>query len=63
MTHMIETSTCTACGACQKACPNEAISHKGKLFRINPAKCKDCVGDYDEPQCEDVCPSGSCMLA
>ena len=62
MAFMIETSTCTSCGACEDECPNKAISHKGKIFTINVKKCKDCVGDFDTAQCEEVCPSGSCSL-
>lgn len=61
MTHMIETETCTACGSCEDVCPNKAITHKGKVFSINAKKCKDCEGDFDVPQCEDVCQSGSCI--
>lgn len=62
MTHRIETETCTSCGSCEDVCPNKAITHKGKIFSINPNKCKDCEGDFDVPQCEDVCQSGSCVL-
>ncbi|MDC7785217.1 4Fe-4S binding protein [Rhodoplanes sp. TEM] len=61
MAHMIITDTCTACGSCEDVCPNKAISHKGKVFTINPKKCKDCVGSFDAPQCVDVCQSGSCV--
>ena len=63
MPHMIVTETCTSCGACEDVCPNEAISHKGKVFVIDQNKCKDCVGSYDEPQCADVCQMESCVKA
>jgi len=56
--HQIIADQCTACGACEGECPNKAISHKGKLFRIDPKKCKDCVGDFDSPQCVEVCQAG-----
>ena len=38
--------------------PNKAISHKGKLFKIDPKKCKECEGSFDSPQCVDVCQAG-----
>ncbi|MDR3375227.1 MAG: 4Fe-4S binding protein [Ancalomicrobiaceae bacterium] len=62
MAHYIETETCTACGACESECPNKAISHKGRVYTINPKKCTDCVGFFEESQCEEVCPSGSCLV-
>jgi ferredoxin len=61
MPHKIITETCNACGSCESECPNKAISHKGKIFKIDPTKCKDCVGSFDKPQCVDVCQSGSCV--
>jgi ferredoxin len=61
MAYMIDMSTCNACGACRKRCPNEAISKKGKIFKIDPDKCKECVGSYPRPQCVDACASDSCI--
>ena len=61
MAFQIIVDTCTACGACEGECPNKAISHKGKIFKIDPKKCKECVGDFDAPQCAEVCQSGSCV--
>ena len=61
MAHTINMETCTSCGACEGECPNKAISHKGKIFKIDPKKCKDCVGSFDSPQCVEVCQSGSCL--
>jgi ferredoxin len=62
MPHMIVKETCNACGSCEDVCPNKAVSHKGKIYTINPNKCKDCVGSFDSPQCVEVCQSGSCVL-
>ena len=28
------------------------------FYEINPAKCTECVGHFDEPQCVQVCPVG-----
>jgi len=47
---------CTACDACKPACPNEAISVGSPIYVIDPAKCTECVGAHDEPQCMLVCP-------
>jgi NAD-dependent dihydropyrimidine dehydrogenase PreA subunit len=33
---------CINCGACEGACPVEAISEKSDKRWIDPAKCKDC---------------------
>lgn len=47
---------CVNCGVCEPECPNEAISEGEDIYVINPAKCTECVGAYDDPQCVDVCP-------
>jgi len=47
---------CVNCGVCEPECPNEAISEGEDIYVINPEKCTECVGHYDEPQCVDVCP-------
>lgn len=63
MAYKILADVCEACGSCEAVCPNGAISHKKKLYGINPDKCKECKGDYDEPQCASVCPNGACVPA
>ena len=50
-------SDCTACDACVEPCPNEAITAGDPLYVIDPAKCTECVGAHDEPQCKLVCPA------
>ncbi len=47
---------CISCGACEPACPVEAISQGDTIFVIDAAKCVECVGHYDTSQCVDVCP-------
>lgn len=49
---------CSACDACVDACPNEAISAAKPYYVIDPARCTECVGAEDEPQCRLVCPVG-----
>jgi ferredoxin len=48
---------CTSCDACKPVCPNEAISEGSPIYIIEPAKCTECVGAHDEPQCVTVCPA------
>jgi ferredoxin len=47
---------CIACDACVDECPNEAISEGDPVYVIDPDKCTECVGHYDEPACVAVCP-------
>lgn len=56
MAYKIIASQCTGCSACEFECPNAAISMKGETFIIDPAKCTECEGHYDHPQCDTVCP-------
>jgi ferredoxin len=40
-----------------KPCPrNEAIYMGDEIYEIDPDKCTECVGHFDEPQCAEVCP-------
>ncbi len=47
---------CVNCGVCEPECPNSAISEGSDIYIIDPTKCTECVGHYDEPQCIEVCP-------
>lgn len=50
------TEECINCDVCEPACPNEAISVGKDYYVIDPLKCTECVGHFDEPQCQLVCP-------
>ena len=50
------TDECINCDVCEPECPNEAISQGDEIYVIDPNKCTECVGHYDEPQCVQVCP-------
>ncbi len=50
------TDDCINCDVCEPECPNEAISPGAEIYIIDPNKCTECVGHYDEPQCQQVCP-------
>lgn len=53
---LIITDDCINCDVCEPECPNEAISEGDEIYVIDPKKCTECVGHYDEPQCQLVCP-------
>ena len=44
------------CDVCEPGCPNDAISMGVEIYEIDPNKCTECVGHFDEPQCVQVCP-------
>jgi len=52
---------CVNCGVCEPECPNGSITEGDDLYIIDPAKCTECVGYHDEPQCIEVCPV-DCIL-
>jgi ferredoxin len=53
---LIITDECINCDVCEPECPNEAITPGELIYEIDPNKCTECVGHYDEPQCQIVCP-------
>jgi len=53
---LIITDDCINCDVCEPECPNEAIAPVEDIYVIDPGKCTECVGHYDEPQCQQVCP-------
>jgi ferredoxin len=55
------TEECIACGACEPECPNEAIREGDEIYVIEPDKCTECVGFFDESQCAAVCPVDACI--
>lgn len=50
------TDECINCDVCEPVCPNEAISMGDEFYVIDPARCTECVGHFDEPQCVVLCP-------
>ena len=50
------TDECINCDVCDPECPNGAISQGEEIYEIDPGKCTECVGHFDEPQCQQVCP-------
>lgn len=52
---------CTNCDMCEPECPNEAISMGEEIYEINPDLCTECVGHYEKPTCQSVCPINNCI--
>ena len=55
------TDECINCDVCEPECPNEAIYQGVEIYEIDPKKCTECVGHFDEPQCVAVCPVDVCL--
>ena len=53
---LLITDECINCDVCEPACPNQAISMGPEIYRIEPSRCTECVGHFDEPQCVQLCP-------
>jgi len=50
------TDECINCDVCEPECPNDAISQGREIYVIDAARCTECVGHFDKPQCREVCP-------
>lgn len=57
------TDECINCDVCEPECPNDAIYQGETIYEIDPNKCTECVGHFDEPQCRQVCPVDCIPLA
>ncbi len=53
---LLITDECINCDVCEPECPNGAIAQGPEIYVIHPAKCTECVGHFDTPQCVEVCP-------
>jgi ferredoxin len=53
---LIITDECINCDVCEPVCPNGAIRPGELIYVIAPDRCTECVGHFDEPQCQVVCP-------
>lgn len=59
--------TCITCDACLQQCPVNAIVDDennptgNKRYYVQPEKCIECVGVFDDPQCAAICPSIGCI--
>jgi len=53
---LLITDECINCDVCEPECPNLAIFMGPEIYQIDPARCTECVGHFNEPQCVQVCP-------
>lgn len=53
---LLITDDCINCDVCEPECPNQAIAMGIDFYRIDPERCTQCVGHFEEPQCVQVCP-------
>ena len=47
---------CINCDVCEPECPNDAIYQGEEIYEIDWRLCTQCVGHFEEPQCQVVCP-------
>jgi len=59
---LVITDECINCDVCEPECPNEAIFQGHEIYEIAPQRCTECVGHFDVPQCQVVCPV-DCIVA
>ena len=50
------TDECINCDVCEPVCPNNAIYEGELINHIDPSRCTECVGHFDIPQCQELCP-------
>ena len=50
------TDECINCDVCEPECPNHAIYQGLHIYEINPELCTECIGHFDVPKCQEVCP-------
>ncbi|AXQ15185.1 MULTISPECIES: YfhL family 4Fe-4S dicluster ferredoxin [Shewanella] len=53
---LIIDDSCINCDMCEPECPNQAITMGEEIYEIDPTRCTECVGHYDNPTCVSVCP-------
>lgn len=54
--------SCVGCWACHDVCPNQAIEVQESIFQIIPELCQECVDDFPDPQCGEICPVEEAIL-
>jgi len=59
---LLITDECINCDLCEPECPNTAIYQGEVIYEIDPNRCTECVGHFDVPQCQEVCPVNCIIL-
>lgn len=47
---------------CEPECPNNAIYMGDEIYEIDADLCTECVGHYDKPTCQSVCPINNTII-
>jgi ferredoxin len=59
---LLITKKCINCDMCEPECPNQAISMGPDIYQIDTSRCTECVGHYDTPTCQKVCPIDNTII-
>jgi ferredoxin len=59
---LLITHKCINCDMCEPECPNQAISMGEEIYQIDSDRCTECVGHYDKPTCQSVCPIDNTII-
>ncbi|ATA22952.1 ferredoxin [Brenneria goodwinii] len=59
---LLITHKCINCDMCEPECPNQAISMGMDIYEIDATRCTECVGHYDTPTCQKVCPIDNTII-
>lgn len=58
----INRDICTSCGDCEPVCPTQSIKPFKGVYKIEESTCTECEGEFDAPQCLDVCMEDDCIV-
>ncbi|AUG99908.1 YfhL family 4Fe-4S dicluster ferredoxin [Pectobacteriaceae bacterium CE70] len=59
---LLITKKCINCDMCEPECPNQAISMGVDIYEIAAERCTECIGHYETPTCQTVCPIDNTIL-
>lgn len=59
---LLITKKCINCDMCEPECPNNAIYMGDEIYEIDADLCTECVGHYDKPTCQSVCPINNTII-
>ncbi len=59
---LLITKKCINCDMCEPECPNNAIAMGDEIYEIDTTLCTECVGHYDKPTCQSVCPIANTII-
>ncbi|KQN54867.1 MULTISPECIES: YfhL family 4Fe-4S dicluster ferredoxin [unclassified Erwinia] len=60
---LLITHRCINCDMCEPECPNAAISFGAEFYEIDGDRCTECVGHYEVPTCQQVCPIDNTIIS